>query len=192
MKAFSSDICSWHMVTCLMIDIPKLYRKCKFYLVFLGHSASFFWKLMSFKIINQLLEQTIVICQFNKAINANTFQLVQAKLSHQIVNQISFIAKLSYGQFRAQLLSHVQLFVTPWTVACQAPLSMRLSRQSYWKVFPFPPPGDLPDPGIKSISPVSSISSALAGECFTTEPPGKPFVANYLLAHLGSPLWPMR
>ena len=82
---------------------------------------------MSFKVINQLLEQTIVISQFNKAINANIFQLVEAKLSHQIVNQLSFIAKLSYGQFRAQLFSHVQLFVTSWTVACQAPLSMRLS-----------------------------------------------------------------
>ena len=49
----------------------------------------------------------------------------------------------------AQLLSHVQLFMTPWTVAHQAPLSMGFSRQEYWSGLPFPSPGDLPDPGIK-------------------------------------------
>ena len=57
---------------------------------------------------------------------------------------------------------------TPWTVAPQAPLSMGFYRQEYWSGLPFPPPGDLPDPGIESASP------ALAGEFFTTEPPGKP------------------
>ena len=46
-------------------------------------------------------------------------------------------------------LSGVQLFVTPWTVACQAPLSMGFSRQEYWNGLPCPPPGDLPNPGIK-------------------------------------------
>ena len=49
----------------------------------------------------------------------------------------------------ACMLSHVQLFASPWTVVCQAPLSMKFSRQEYWSGFPFPPPGDLPDPGIK-------------------------------------------
>ena len=43
--------------------------------------------------------------------------------------------------------SRVWLFVTPWTIAHQAPLSMRFSRQEYWSGLPFPPPGDLPDPG---------------------------------------------
>ena len=47
------------------------------------------------------------------------------------------------------VLSHVQLFVTTWTVACQAPLSMGFSRQKYWNAFPFPTPGDRPYPGIK-------------------------------------------
>ena len=45
--------------------------------------------------------------------------------------------------------SHVQLFVTPWTVAHQAPLSMGFSRQEYWSESPFPSPGDLSNPGIK-------------------------------------------
>ena len=45
--------------------------------------------------------------------------------------------------------SHVRLCVTPWTVACQAPLSMGFSRQEYWSGLPFPPPEELLDPGIK-------------------------------------------
>ena len=61
--------------------------------------------------------------------------------------------------------SHVQLFVTPWNVACQAPLSMGFSRQEYWSRLPCPPPGDFPDPGIK---PESLMSPALAGGFFTT------------------------
>ena len=56
--------------------------------------------------------------------------------------------------------SRVWLFVTPWTVARQAPLSMGFSRQEYWSEWPCPPPRDLPDPGIEPRSPVSP---ALAG-----------------------------
>ena len=67
-----------------------------------------------------------------------------------------------------QLRNCVQLFVTPWTVVCQAPLSMGLSRQEYWSGPPFPSPGVLPDPGIETTSP------ALAGRFFTTEPSEKP------------------
>ena len=59
-------------------------------------------------------------------------------------------------------------FATPWTVACQAPLSMEFPRQEYWNGLPFPFPGDLPDPGIGPVSP------ALVGGFFTTEPPRKP------------------
>ena len=50
-------------------------------------------------------------------------------------------------------LSPVQLFVTPWTVAYQAPLSMGFSRQEYWNGSPLPSPGDLPNPGIEPASP---------------------------------------
>ena len=45
--------------------------------------------------------------------------------------------------------SHVWFFVTPWSVVCQTPLSLGSSRQAYWSELPLPPPGDLPDPGIK-------------------------------------------
>ena len=67
--------------------------------------------------------------------------------------------------------SRVRLFVTPWTVGCQAPLSMGFSRQEYWGGLPFPSPGDLPDPGIE---PASLTSPALVGGFFTSESPGKP------------------
>ena len=74
----------------------------------------------------------------------------------------------------AQLLSRVWIFVTPWTVACQAPLSMGFSRQEYWSGLPFPPPGDLPDPGIEPVSPAPLAS---AGRFFLPlAPPGKPLL----------------
>ena len=79
----------------------------------------------------------------------------------------------------AQTLSCVQLFATPWTVVCQAPLSMGFSGQEYWSGLPCPPPGDLTDPGIEPESP------ALAGGFFTAEPPGTvpliPLVCGILL-----------
>ena len=46
------------------------------------------------------------------------------------------------------VLSHIRLFATPWTVACQAPLSMEFSKQEYWSGLPCLPPGDLPNPGL--------------------------------------------
>ena len=60
--------------------------------------------------------------------------------------------------------SHVQFFVTPWTTARQAPLSMRFSRQQYWSGLPCPSPGDLPNPGIE---PTSLKSPTLAGRFLT-------------------------
>ena len=68
--------------------------------------------------------------------------------------------------------SHIQLFVTLWTVAHQAPLSMRFSRQEYWSGLPCPPPGDLPDPEIKLLSPASPALQ----------------VDFHPLSHLGSPI----
>ena len=68
-------------------------------------------------------------------------------------------------------LSHVQLSVTPWTVAYQALLCMGFPKQEYWSGVPFPPPGDLPYPGIE---PASLASAALAGKFFTTMSPGMP------------------
>ena len=79
---------------------------------------------------------------------------------------------------QCQSLSRVQLFATPQTVAHQALLSMEFSRQEYWSGLPFPPPGDLPDPGVEPSSP------ALQADSIPSEPPGKPLV--YLYARTGS------
>ena len=67
-----------------------------------------------------------------------------------------------------KLLICVQLFVTPWTIAYQAPQSMEFSRQEYWSGLPFPSPGDLPNTGIEPGSP------ALQADALQSEPPGKP------------------
>ena len=68
---------------------------------------------------------------------------------------------------KVKLLSHVRLFVTPWTVPYQAPPSMEFSRQEHWSGLPFPSPGDLPDPGIEPGSP------ELQADALPSESPGK-------------------
>ena len=57
--------------------------------------------------------------------------------------------------------SCVRLFVNPWTVAYQAPLSMGFSQQEYWSGLLCPPPGDLPDPGMEPMSPALQVGSLL-------------------------------
>ena len=74
----------------------------------------------------------------------------------------------SHFFFFFKLLSCVQLFAAPWTVTCQAPLSMEFSRQEYWSGKLFPSPGDLPNPGIEPRSP------ALQADFLPCEPPGRP------------------
>ena len=73
--------------------------------------------------------------------------------------------------FMLSCFSHVQLFVTPWTAAHQAPLSMGFSRQEYWSGLPRPPPGDLPNIGIERTSHVSPVLQ----------------VVSVLLSHLRNP-----
>ena len=65
---------------------------------------------------------------------------------------------------KVKSLSRVRLFVTPWIVAHQAPLSVGFSRQEYWSGLSFPSPGDLPNSGIKPSSP------ALEADALTSEP----------------------
>ena len=73
------------------------------------------------------------------------------------------------------MLSHVRLFATPQTIACQAHLFMGFSRQEYWSGLPFPSPEDLPNPGIKPGSPTLQTDSLLS------ESPGKPSAAEKCL-----------
>ena len=87
------------------------------------------------------------------------------------------------------LLICVWLFVTPWTVAHQDPLTIEFSRQEYWSRLPFLSPGDLPDSGIKSMF---LTSPALAGGFSTTMPPRKPILKylslNLLLRFIRGPM----
>jgi len=76
------------------------------------------------------------------------------------------------------VLSCVQLFATPWTVACQAPLSVEFSRQEYCSGLTFATPGELHNPWIKA---TSLVSPALASGFPTIVPPGNPFLWLHLL-----------
>ena len=82
------------------------------------------------------------------------------------------------------VLSHVRLFVTLWTIGHQSPLSMGFPRQEYRNGLPFPPPGDLPSPGIE---PMSLMSHALAGRSFTTSATWEALKIFTLLKSLTSP-----
>ena len=72
-------------------------------------------------------------------------------------------------------LSHVRLFVTPWTVAHQAPPSMEFSRQEHWSGLPFPSPGNLPNPGIEP------GSAALWADTLLSELPENPKIVHFKL-----------
>ena len=100
-----------------------------------------------------------------------------------IDNSINKLYKFVYGRKHTWILwvfcifvcvlSHVQFFTMLWTVACQVPLSMGVFRQEYWSGLLFPPPGDLPKPGIK---PTSPISPAVQVDSLPTEPSEKPIL----------------
>ena len=78
------------------------------------------------------------------------------------------ITEEQWEKVKVKLLSHVWLFVTPWTVVYQAPQSMEFSRQEYWCGLTFPSPGDLPNPGIEP------GSLTLQADALPSDPPGKP------------------
>ena len=91
-----------------------------------------------------------------------------------------YIKSGSEVKVKVKLLSCVGLFATLWTVAYQAPPSMGFSRQEYWSGLPFPPPVDLPDPGIEPGSPT------LQADSLPSELPGKPLLKPYCLLSTAS------
>ena len=97
----------------------------------------------------------------------STFDCRFQRAQHKKKEIKGYKIMLNTSHCTAQLLSWVELFTTPWTVAC--PPSMEFFRQEYWSGLSFHPPGDLPDP---ETEPMSSASPTLAGRLFTTEPPG--------------------
>ena len=94
--------------------------------------------------------------------------------NRELRNRFVSMRTLDLGQrICVCVLSRVQLFATPWTMARQAPLPMELSRQEDWSGLPFPTSGDPPNPGNKPLSP------ALTCGFFITEPPEKTPIIKY-------------
>ena len=108
--------------------------------------------------VGQALGQPYICVRSPLPLDAGTIKLFS--LEKKVNSNLSIVRLCVW----AQLLSHVQLFVTPWTVAHWAPLSMEFSGQEYWNRLPFPTPGDLPDLGTE---PMSLGSSSMAGRFFT-------------------------
>ena len=116
-------------------------------------------------------------------LNANFFFPIYGPCGtglHSLIKALEFRFKYVLGvissyptvKVKVRSLSRVRLFVTPWTVAYQAPQSMEFSRQQYWSGLPFPSPRDLPGEGrIKPGSP------ALQTDALPSEPPGKTLIA---------------
>ena len=113
--------------------------------------------------------QNPVIYNIKKIIHPQSTKIQMNENSTQFIRKshktLCFRYQYLYPRVWAQCLSHVRLFVTPRTVAHQVPLFMGFSRQEYWSGLPFPPPGDLPEPGVELTSPVSLTLQA--GRFFT-------------------------
>ena len=107
------------------------------------------------------------------SLSASHYLIYKSAFTYNLVSLSLLWRKLPASfqrwKWKVKLLSRVQLFATPWTVAYQAPQSMEFSRQEYWSGLPFPSPQDLPDPGIKPESPT------LRAVALPFEPPGKRF-----------------
>ena len=93
-----------------------------------------------------------VSCQ--QSLKGNILHVVFSFPKPTLSSLNSYCIWQSYHNICTHVFSCVWLFATPWTVACQAPLSVRFSRQEDWSGLPFPPPGGLLDPGIETASPV--------------------------------------
>ena len=102
-------------------------------------------------------------CIWRPQIKAHWFRLLFYCLEFSLGCLVPIKSKV-----KVKSLSCVWLFVTPWTAAHQAPVSMGFSRQEYWSGLPFPSPGDLPNPRIEP------RSLALQADALTSEPSGKP------------------
>ena len=95
-----------------------------------------------------------IVSVFHRLYNRlEDIDIVQSQIRKSKCFVIFQMGEFTYQKCVRQPFSCVRVFATPWTVTCQAPLSMEFSRQEYWSRQLFPPPGDLPDPGIKPRSP---------------------------------------
>ena len=119
-----------------------------------------------FSLLVELSIRGFLILLLNNSEPLNDFHLDSFPLS-VCLGILTFVRLSEVKWSEMKSLSPVRLFVSPWTVAHQAPLSMGFSRQEYWSGLPFPSAGYLPDPGIEP------RSSALQADTLPSEPPGK-------------------
>ena len=133
-------------------------------LVFISHWASYQRKRLKLilKKLKEIVHSLLPIKYHLQAICSRPHSCIRTKIENHIFFILNLVIVI------VKLLSHVQLFATPWTVDCQAPLTIGFSRQGYWSGLPCPSPGGLPDPGIETRSP------ALQVDALPSELPGKP------------------
>ena len=98
-------------------------------------------------------------CYQKASYGRNMYWCLWVPSFHRQISEELEKPRVSPWSEKCSLLSCIRLFVTLWTVACQAPLFMEFSRQEYWIRLPFPFPGDLPHPGIEPRSPVLQADS---------------------------------
>ena len=126
----------------------SLIRSYLFIFVFIssvlgGISRNTLWRFMSYGVLAIFSSRSFIVSGFTLR------YLIHFELIFVYGVKNNWISLFKHMRVKVKSLSHVQLFVTPWTVAYQASPSMGFSRQEYWSGLPFPSPGDLPDPGIE-------------------------------------------
>ena len=104
----------------------------------------------------------------------DTMECINKMINNDLLLRICCLFLFCKFMRACSVASCVQLFATPWAVACRAPLSVGCPRRECWSGLPFPSAGYHPDPGITPVPP------ALAGGFFTPEPPGKPLFCAYV------------
>ena len=114
-------------------------------------------------ISKQLFTKRVCVCVCVCVLVAQSCLTLCSPMDYSLLG--SSVHEISQAVILEWVASHVRLFATPWTIAHQAPLSMRFPRREYWSGLPFPSPEDPPNPGIK---PGSPASPPLAGKFFTS------------------------
>ena len=143
--------------------LKRVYQLCKLIFFISEHMViNFIWKFLLLRsLVIQRKPFPLSILQGEKYINLRShslndvFRVIKnsSKIGYQKVFSI-FVSRVILCRIcEVKLLSCVQLFMTPWTVAYQAPQSVGFSRQEYWSELPFPSPEDLPHPGLETGSP---------------------------------------
>ena len=124
------------------------------------------------KTVAHSLRQITSISEFLSAMQNNVWRVEIFEFPSLVSSNVEIYETLAFFFGGGLLTQSCSTPVTPWTIACQVPLSMQFSRQEYWSGFPFPPPRDLPHSGIELISPVSPT---LQADSFPLSHHGSPF-----------------